>query len=159
MSGFTKEPIKVVAENRKARHDYFIEETYEAGIALAGTEVKSLRAGKASLRDSYAEVRNGEVFVHNMHISPYEKGNRFNRDPKRPRKLLLHKQEIRRLLGQTTQKGYTLIPLRIYFKRGKAKVEVALARGKKLYDKRESIARRDAQREIARELRGRERDR
>ncbi|HHW39663.1 MAG TPA: SsrA-binding protein SmpB [Syntrophomonadaceae bacterium] len=159
MSGFTKEPIKVVAENRKARHDYFIEETYEAGIALAGTEVKSLRAGKASLRDSYAEVSNGEVFVHNMHISPYEKGNRFNRDPKRPRKLLLHKQEIRRLLGQTTQKGYTLIPLRIYFKRGKAKVEIALARGKKLYDKRESIARRDAQREIARELRGRERDR
>ncbi len=159
MSGITKEPIKVVAENRKARHDYFIDETYEAGIALAGTEVKSLRAGKASLRDSYAEVTNGEVFVHNMHISPYEKGNRFNRDPKRPRKLLLHKQEIRRLLGQTTQKGYTLIPLRIYFKRGKAKVEIALARGKKLYDKREDIARRDAQREIARELRGRERDR
>jgi len=158
MSGTTKEPIKVVAENRKARHDYFIDETYEAGIALAGTEVKSLRAGKASLRDSYAEVINGEVFVHNMHISPYEKGNRFNRDPKRPRKLLLHKQEIRRLLGQTTQKGYTLIPLRIYFKRGKAKVEIALARGKRLYDKREDIARRDAQREIARELRGRDRD-
>lgn len=159
MSGVTKEPVKVVAENRKARHDYFIEETYEAGIALVGTEVKSLRAGKANLRDSYAEVINGEVFLQNMHISPYEKGNRFNHDPKRPRKLLLHKREIRRLLGGTTQRGYTLIPLRIYFKRGKAKVELALARGKKLYDKRESIARRDAEREIAREIRGRDRER
>lgn len=157
MSGTAKEPIKVVAENRKARHDYFIEETYEAGIALVGTEVKSLRAGKANLRDSYAEVINGEVFLQNMHISPYEKGNRFNHDPKRPRKLLLHKHEIRRLIGRTMQKGYTLIPLRIYFKRGKAKVELALARGKKLYDKRESIARRDAEREIAREFRGRDR--
>lgn len=152
-----KEPIKVVAENRKARHDYFIEETYEAGIALVGTEVKSLRSGKANLRDSYAEVLNGEVVVHNMHISPYEKGNRFNHDPKRTRKLLLHKQEIRRLLGKTQQKGFTLIPLRVYFKRGKAKMEIALARGKKLYDKRDAIAKRDAQREIAREWRGRDR--
>lgn len=159
MSGVTKEPVKVVAENRKARHDYFIEETYEAGIALVGTEVKSLRAGKASLRDSYAEVINGEVFLQNMHISPYEKGNRFNHDPKRPRKLLLHKREIRRLLGHTTQKGYTLIPLRIYFRRGKAKIEIAVARGKKLYDKRESIARRDAEREIAREIHRRDRER
>ncbi len=155
MGGTAREPIKVVAENRKARHDYFIEETYEAGIALVGTEVKSLRAGKANLRDSYAEVINGEVFLQNMHISPYEKGNRFNHDPKRPRKLLLHKSEIRRLIGRTMQKGYTLIPLRVYFKRGKAKVELALARGKKLYDKRESIAKRDAEREIAREFRGR----
>ncbi|NPV29110.1 MAG: SsrA-binding protein SmpB [Firmicutes bacterium] len=151
------EGIKVVAENRKARHDYYIDETYEAGIALVGTEVKSLRAGKVSLRDSYAEVVGGEVFLQNMHISPYEKGNRFNHDPKRARKLLLHKREIRRLLGQTTQKGYTLIPLRLYFKRGKAKVELALARGKKLYDKREEIAKRDAAREMAREWRGRDR--
>ena len=155
MADVQREPIKIVAENRKARHDYFLDETYEAGISLVGTEVKSLRAGKVNLRDSYADVANNEVFVHNMHISPYDKGNRFNHDPERPRKLLLHKQEIRRLLGQTTQKGYTLIPLRVYFKRGRAKVEIALARGKKLYDKREEIAKRDAGREIARELRGR----
>lgn len=155
LAGAKGEPIKVVAENRKARHDYFIDETYEAGIALVGTEVKSLRLGKVSLRDSYAVVQNGEVFLHNMHISPYEKGNRFNHDPKRSRKLLLHKQEIKRLLGKTQQRGYTLIPLRVYFKRGKAKVELALARGKKLHDKREEIARRDAQRELAREWRGR----
>lgn len=152
-----KEPVKVVAENRKARHDYFIEETYEAGIVLVGTEVKSIRAGKVSLRDSYAEVLNGEVFLQQMHISPYEKGNRFNHDPKRPRKLLLHKREIKRLLGRTMQKGYTLIPLRLYFKKGRVKVELALGRGKKLYDKREDIARRDAQREIARALSDRNR--
>ncbi len=155
LAGAKGEPIKVVAENRKARHDYFIEETYEAGIALVGTEVKSLRLGKVSLRDSYAVVENGEVFLHNMHISPYEKGNRFNHDPKRSRKLLLHKQEIKRLLGKTQQRGYTLVPLRLYFRRGKAKVELALVRGKKLHDKREEIARRDAQRELAREWRGR----
>lgn len=155
LTGAKGEPIRVVAENRKARHDYFIDETYEAGIALVGTEVKSLRLGKVSLRDSYAVIQNGEVFLHNMHISPYEKGNRFNHDPKRSRKLLLHKQEIKRLLGKTQQRGYTLIPLRVYFKRGKAKVELALARGKKLHDKREEIARRDAQRELAREWRGR----
>ncbi|AFV10947.1 SsrA-binding protein SmpB [Thermacetogenium phaeum DSM 12270] len=152
-----KERVKVVAENRKARHDYFIEETYEAGIVLVGTEVKSIRAGKVSLRDSYAEVLNGEVFLQQMHISPYEKGNRFNHDPKRPRKLLLHKREIKRLLGRTMQKGYTLIPLRLYFKNGWVKVELALGRGKKLYDKREDIARRDAQREIARALSDRQR--
>jgi len=154
-----KEPIKVVAENRKARHDYFIDEIYEAGIALVGTEVKSIRTGKVSLRDSYAEVVNGEAYLQNMHISPYDKGSRFNHDPKRPRKLLLHKREIKKLLGQTTQKGYTLIPLRLYFKRGKVKVELALARGKKLYDKRQDIAKRDAQREISRALSGRNRDR
>ena len=158
MGEVQREPIKIVAENRKARHDYFIDETYEAGISLVGTEVKSLRAGKVNLRDSFADVSGNEVFVRNMHISPYDKGNRFNHDPRRPRKLLLHRQEIKRLLGQTTQKGYTLIPLRVYFKRGRAKVEVALARGKKLYDKREEIAKRDADREIARELRGRERE-
>ena len=154
-----KEPIKVVADNRKARHDYFIDEKYEAGIALVGTEVKSIRAGKVSLRDSYAEVVNGEAYLQNMHISPYDKGSRFNHDPKRPRKLLLHKREIKKLLGQTTQKGYTLIPLRLYFKRGKVKVELALARGKKLYDKRQDIAKRDAQREMARALSSRNRDR
>lgn len=153
-----REPIKIVAENRKARHDYFIDETYEAGIVLVGTEVKSLRAGKVNLRDSYADVAGDEVFVRNMHISPYDQGNRFNHDPERPRKLLLHRQEIRRLLGQTIQKGYTLIPLRVYFKRGRAKIEVALARGKKLYDKREVLAERDAQREIDREIRGRGRE-
>ncbi|MGD0153232.1 MAG: SsrA-binding protein SmpB [Thermacetogeniaceae bacterium] len=153
-----REPIKVVAENRKARHDYFIDETYEAGISLAGTEVKSMRAGKVNLRDSYASVDDNEIFVHNMHVSPYEQGNRFNQDPKRTRKLLLHRQEIRRLLGQTTQKGYTLIPLRVYFKHGRVKIEIALARGKRLYDKREEIAKRDADREIARELRGRDRE-
>lgn len=157
LSGTKGESVKIVTENRKARHDYFIDEIYEAGIALVGTEVKSLRAGKVSLRDSYAEVLNGEVFLRNMHISPYEKGNRFNHNPKRIRKLLLHRQEIKRLLGRTQQKGYTLIPLRVYFKGGKAKVELALARGKKLYDKREEIARRDAQRETAREWRGRDR--
>lgn len=153
-----KEPIKVAANNRKARHDYFIDETYEAGIALAGTEVKSIRAGKVSLRDSYAEVQNGELILQNMHISPYDKGSCFNHDPKRPRKLLMHKREITRLFGQTTQKGYTLIPLRLYFKSGKVKVELALARGKKLYDKRRDIAQRDAQREIDRALSNRRRE-
>ncbi|HBI27909.1 MAG: SsrA-binding protein SmpB [Syntrophaceticus sp.] len=153
-----KEPIKVAADNRRARHDYFIDETYEAGIALAGTEVKSIRAGKVSLRDSYADVQNGEVFLQNMHISPYDKGGRFNHDPKRPRKLLMHKREIKRLFGQTTQKGYTLIPLRLYFKTGKVKVELALARGKKLYDKRQDIAQRDAQREIDRALSNKRRE-
>ncbi len=153
-----REQIRIVAENRKARHDYFIDETYEAGISLLGTEVKSLRAGKVNLRDSYADVANDEVFIHNMHISPYDKGNRFNHDPKRRRKLLLHRQEIKRLLGQTTQKGFTLIPLRVYFKGARAKVEVALARGKRLYDKREELAKRDADREIARELRSRGRE-
>lgn len=157
MSGETKEQIKVVAKNRKAYHDYFIDEVYEAGIALVGTEVKSIRTGKVSLRDSYAEVVGGEVFLQNMHISPYDKGNRFNHDPRRQRRLLLHKREIRRLLGQTTQKGYTLIPLRLYFKRGKVKVELALARGKKLYDKRRDLAKRDAQREVARAISDRNR--
>lgn len=155
MEGKARQPIKIIAENRKARHDYFIDEVYEAGIALVGTEVKSLRAGRANLRDSYAAVENSEVYVHNMHISPYEQGNRFNVDPKRTRKLLLHKREIRRLVGQTTQKGYTLVPLRLYFKNGRVKVEIALARGKKLYDKREDLAKRDARREMERALRGR----
>jgi len=148
------EPSKVITENRKARHDYFIEETYEAGIALKGTEVKSLRAGKVNLKDSYAQVENGEMYIFNMHISPYEQGNRFNVDPVRPRKLLLHKSEINRLYGKVKQQGLTLVPLKLYFKRGRVKVELALARGKKLYDKREAMAERDARRDVERAMRG-----
>jgi SsrA-binding protein len=148
-----KDSIKVIAQNRKARHDYFVEETIEAGIVLAGTEVKSIRLGKVNLRDSYADVRNGEVFVNNMHISPYEKGNISNKDPMRSRKLLLHKREINRLLGYVQQKGLTLIPLRVYLKGDLVKLELAVARGKKQYDRRQDIARRDAQRDIDRAFR------
>ena len=151
-----EKPIKIVTENRKARHDYFIEETYEAGIALTGTEVKSLRAGKANLKDSYAQVENGEMFLFKMHISPYEQGNRFNVDPVRPRKLLLHKSEINRLFGKVMQQGLTVVPLKVYFCRGRAKVELALARGKKTYDKRSAMAERDAQRQMERALRVKE---
>nr|MDD6336281.1 SsrA-binding protein SmpB [bacterium] len=152
-----QEGIKVLAVNRKARHDYFIEDSYECGIALVGTEVKSIRLGRANLRDCYAAVQNGEVFVHHLHISPYEKGNVFNRDALRTRKLLLHKAEIRKLIGYTQQKGLTLIPLSLYLKRGRVKLELGVARGKKLYDKRQDIAKRDAQREAERELRERNR--
>jgi len=141
---------KNVVTNRKAFHDYFILETYEAGIALKGTEVKSLRQGNANLQDSYAAIKNGEVWLHNMHISPFEKGNINNHEPKRDRKLLLHKQEIRRLIGKVSEKGLTLVPLRIYFKNKVAKVELGLAKGKKQYDKREAIARRDAERQVRR---------
>jgi SsrA-binding protein len=148
-----KDSIKVIAQNRKARHDYFVEETIEAGIVLAGTEVKSIRLGKVNLRDSYADVRNGEVFVNNMHISPYEKGNISNKDPMRSRKLLLHKREINRLLGYVQQKGLTLIPLRVYLKGDLVKLELAVARGKKQYDRRQDIARRDAQRAMDRAFR------
>ncbi|MBO8158979.1 SsrA-binding protein SmpB [Thermosyntropha sp.] len=144
--------IKQVIDNRKARHDYHIKETMEAGLVLVGTEVKSLRMGKGNLKDAYATVKNGEVWINNFHISPYEKGNRFNHDPLRPKKLLLHKSEINRLIGLTKEKGYTLIPLKIYFKNGKAKVELAVAVGKKLYDKRADIAARDAKRDIERAL-------
>ena len=147
--------IKVVAENRKARHDYHIEETFEAGMVLTGTEVKSLRQGRANLRDAYAAIENGELFVYNMHISPYTHGNMFNHEPKRTRKLLMHKREIMRLLGQTQERGYTLVPLKVYFRRGLAKMELALAKGKKLYDKRETIARRDEKRRIDRILKER----
>ena len=144
---------KTIAVNKKARHDYFIDETYEAGIALKGTEVKSVRAGKVSIKESYAEVKNEEVFIQNMHIAVYEAGNQFNHDPKRPRKLLMRKPEIRRLIGKTKEKGYTLIPLKLYFnERGRAKLEIGLARGKKLYDKREEIARKDADRDIKRAM-------
>ena len=141
--------IKVVANNKKARHDFFIDEVYEAGIELTGTEIKSVRAGKVSIKESYARIRNGELILLGMNISPYEQGNRYNVDPLRPRKLLLHKKEIRKLLGLTTQKGYTLVPLRMYInERGLAKVEIAAARGKKNYDKREDIPRRDAGRRM-----------
>ena len=147
---------KVVASNRKAFHDYFIEERYEAGIMLQGTEVKSLREGRVNLQDSYASVRGTEVFLHQCHISPYSHGNIMNHDPTRVRKLLLHKQEIHKLLGKTQQKGLTLIPLRIYFsKRGHAKVELGLAKGKKLYDRRESIKCREAGREVQRAIKER----
>lgn len=147
---------KIIAQNRKARHDYEILETFEAGLALRGTEVKSLRAGRANLKDSYAAVHNGEVWLYGVHISPYSHGNINNHDPERDRKLLLHRREIRRLIGKTKETGLTLVPLQLYFTRGKAKVELALARGKKQYDKREAIARRDAEREMKRAYRARQ---
>lgn len=144
---------KLLANNKKARHDYFIEEVYEAGIVLTGTEIKSLRQGKVNLKESYAKVENGELMVYSMHISPYEQGNRFNVDPLRPRKLLLHKQEIRKLIGYTTLKGLTIVPLTVYLnERGMAKMEIAVARGKKLYDKRDDIAKRDSDRRIQQEM-------
>lgn len=142
--------IKPVVDNRKAWHNYHIKETFEAGLVLTGTEVKSLRNGKGNLQDAYAAVRDGEVWVNNFHISPYEKGNRFNHDPLRPKKLLLHRREINRLIGLQKEKGYTLIPLKIYFKNGLAKTELAVAVGKKLYDKREDLAAKDAQRDMER---------
>lgn len=148
-----KTETKSLAENRKARHEYFIEETYEAGIELFGTEVKSVKLGKANLKDSYAEIRNGELFLYNLHISPYEKGNIFNKDPLRARRLLMHKNEIRKLAGYISQQGYTLVPLSLYQTRGLVKVSLAVAKGKKLYDKREDLAKRDAQREIERQFR------
>ena len=152
-----KEQIRVIATNRKARHLYHIVDTYEAGIALVGTEVKSLRQGKASFKDSYATVEKGEVFLHNMHISAYDQASRFNHDPTRLRKLLLHRWEIKRLLGKTTERGFTLVPLRIYFKGKVAKVELALAIGKKLFDKRKAIKDREVQRELRRVLKERQR--
>lgn len=148
-----KTETKSLAENRKARHEYFIEETYEAGIELFGTEVKSVKLGKANLKDSYAEIRNGELLLYNLHISPYEKGNIFNKDPLRARRLLMHKNEIRKLAGYISQQGYTLVPLSLYQTRGLVKVSLAVAKGKKLYDKREDLAKRDAQREIERQFR------
>jgi SsrA-binding protein len=149
--------VKILSTNKKARFDYFVEETYECGIELKGTEVKSIRLGKINIRDGYARIENSEAFLHNIHISPYEKGNIFNVDPLRSRKLLLHKQEIRKLIGYTQQKGYTLIPLSVYLKQGLIKVEIGVAIGKKLYDKREAIAKKDAQRRIEKELRERQR--
>ena len=146
------EGIKLIANNKKAYHDYFIDEKYEAGIALHGTEVKSLRMGRCSIKESFVDIDNGEVFIHQMHISPYEKGNIFNKDPLRVRKLLLHKSEINKLAGQIKMKGYTLMPLKVYFKGSLVKVEIGLARGKKLYDKRQDIAKKDAKREAERDF-------
>ncbi|TAH54042.1 MAG: SsrA-binding protein SmpB [Chloroflexota bacterium] len=153
-----KSDLRVVATNRKAYHDYFIEETYEAGIALTGTEIKSVRAGAVNLRDAYATVQNGEMLLQNVHISPYEAGNRFNVDPYRTRKLLLHRKEINRLMGRVQEKGLTIVPLRMYLKKNRAKVELALVKGKRQYDKRESISKRDADREIERAMKERERE-
>jgi SsrA-binding protein len=147
-----KDSVKLIANNKKAYHDYFIEDTYEAGISLAGTEVKSLRMGKCSVKESFIRVDKGEMYVYNMHISPYEKGNIFNKDPLRVRKLLLHKAEINKMTGKMSQKGYTLVPLKVYFKGSLVKVEVGLAKGKKLYDKREDIAKKDQRRESEREF-------
>lgn len=147
-----KESKKLIANNKKAYHDYFIEETYEAGISLAGTEVKSLRMGKCSIKESFIRIENGEVVIYGMHISPYEKGNIFNKDPLRVRKLLLHRFEINKIQGKIALKGYTLVPLNVYFKGSLVKVEIGLARGKKLYDKRQDIAKKDQRREAEREF-------
>ncbi|MGP2526579.1 MULTISPECIES: SsrA-binding protein SmpB [Acidaminococcus] len=153
-----EKPVKVIAENRKARHDYFIHETYETGMVLTGTEVKSLRQGKANLKDSYAAVtKSSEVYIYNLHISPYEQGNRFNVDPLRDRKLLMHKREIQKLIGKTKEKGFTLVPLQLYFSHGLVKCKLALATGKKLYDKRQAMADRAAKRDIDRAMKERNR--
>lgn len=151
-----KDNFKLIANNKKARHDYFLEETYEAGISLHGTEVKSLRMGKCSIKEAFIHIENGEVILYGMHISPYEKGNIFNKDPLRVRKLLLHKSEINKLAGQIKMKGYTLMPLKVYFKGSLVKVEIGLARGKKLYDKRQDIAKKDAERRMQKAIRANE---
>lgn len=143
---------KMIANNKKAYHDYFILDTYEAGIALAGTEVKSLRMGKCSIKESFIRIEDGEVFIYGMHISPYEKGNIFNKDPLRVRKLLLHKSEINKLIGKTNEKGMAIVPLKVYFSKSLVKVEIGLAKGKKLYDKRDDIAKKDQKREAEREF-------
>ncbi|MEO1816841.1 MAG: SsrA-binding protein SmpB [Acetobacterium sp.] len=147
------ENIKIVAKNRKARHDFAIEDTYEVGLVLSGTEVKSIRAGKVSLKESFADIHNGEIFVYQMHIDPYEQGNIYNKDPLRIRKLLMHKQQITKLIGLKQREGYTLVPLTLYFKDGRCKMELALAKGKKLYDKRHAIAERDSDRRIQKSMR------
>lgn len=143
---------RLIANNKKAYHDYFIEEKYEAGVSLHGTEVKSLRMGKCSIKESFIRIENGEVFVYGMHVSPYEKGNIFNKDPLRPRKLLMHKYEIRKIASKMAEKGYTMVPLKVYLKGSLVKVEVGLARGKKLYDKRQDIAKKDQRREAEKEF-------
>ena len=147
-----KEAIKLIAQNKKARHEYFLEELFEAGISLSGTEVKSLRMGKCSLKESFVRIQNNEAFIWNMHISPYEKGNIFNRDPLRTRKLLLHRQEIKRLIGAVKTDGYTIIPVQVYFKGNYAKMQIALAKGKKLYDKRQDLAKKDQRREAEKDF-------
>lgn len=152
MAKAPKENVKLVCNNKKAYHEYFIEEKYEAGISLAGTEVKSIRQGKCSIKESYVGITNGEVMIYGMHVSPYEKGNIFNKDPLRTRKLLMHSYEINKLIGKTKEKGYTLMPLQVYFKGSLVKVEIGLARGKKLYDKREDIRKSDLKRESERDF-------
>jgi len=147
-----KESYKLIANNKKAYHDYFIEDTYEAGISLHGTEVKSMRMGKCSIKESFIRVDRGEMFVFGMHVSPYEKGNIFNKDPLRPKKLLLHKYEINKITGKMKEKGYTIVPIKVYFKGSLVKVEVALAKGKKQYDKRQDIAKKDQKREAQRDF-------
>ena len=147
-----KEEMKLIANNKKAFHDYFIDETYEAGVALHGTEVKSMRMGKCSIKESFIRIENGEVFIYGMHISQYEKGNIFNKDPLRVRKLLLHKSEINKLIGKTKEKGMAIVPLKVYFKGSLVKVEIGLAKGKKLYDKRQDIAKKDQRREAERDF-------
>ncbi len=147
-----KEPKKLIANNKKVYHDYFLDEKYEAGISLAGTEVKSLRMGKGSIKEAFIRIENGEVYLYGMHITPYEKGNIFNKDPLRPKKLLLHKKEIEKLTGKIKEKGYTIVPVEVYFKGSLVKVEIALARGKKLYDKRQDIAKKDQRREAERDF-------
>lgn len=150
--------VKIIAQNKKAYHDFFVEEKYEAGIELFGTEVKSIRAGRVNIKESFCDIKDGEVFVLGMHISPYEQGNVFNKDPLRPKKLLLHKREILKLFGQVSQKGYTLVPLQIYLSRSRVKVEIGLCRGKKLYDKREDMARNDAKRDMERAFKSSQND-
>lgn len=147
-----KSETKKVAQNKKAYHDYFVLETYEAGLELFGTEVKSIRDGKVNLKDSWCHIKNGEIFANGMHVSPYEKGNIFNRDPMRPKRLLMHRREIKKLFDLTKQQGYAIIPLSVYFVKGRAKLEIGLCKGKKLYDKREDAAKRDAKRDIDRTL-------
>lgn len=152
MSKAKTDGIKLIANNKKARHDYFVEDSFEAGIVLHGTEVKSLRQGHCSIKEAFIDIDNGEAFIHQMHISPYEKGNIFNRDPLRVKKLLLHKSEIRKMKGKIAEKGYTLVPLKVYFNRSLVKVEIGLAKGKKLYDKRQDIAKKDQRREAERDF-------
>ena len=152
MAKAPKENVKLIANNKKAFHDYFIEEKYEAGISLAGTEVKSLRQGKCSIKESFIRIEKGEVFIYGKHISPYEKGNIFNKDPLRVKKLLLHKYEINKMAGKIAEKGYTLVPLQVYFRGSLVKVEIGLAKGKKLYDKRQDIAKKDQKREAEKEF-------
>ena len=150
-----KNSIKIISQNKKAYHDYFVDEKYEAGVELFGTEVKSIRAGKVNIKESYCDIKDGEVFVVGMHISPYEQGNIYNKDPLRPKKLLLHKREILKLFGLVSQKGYTLVPLQIYLSNSRVKIEIGLCRGKKLYDKREDMARSDAKRDMERAFKSR----
>lgn len=154
MTQNSQDGIKPIATNRKAQHDYFLEDRFEAGIALTGTEIKSVRAARVNLRDGFVQIRNREAWLLNVHISPYDFGNRENHEPRRERKLLLHRQEIRKLFAKVSERGWTIVPLRMYLKDGRAKVEIALVRGKRLYDKRDAVAERDADRELRRELKG-----